>query len=159
MQKIGFPEKDLVQKSFLLRKLDFPPSIKMTKKSLLRWIALSIGIVSENESRSSGLSVLDSLFYLLFVKKIPATVQEISALVEKRSGKKISSRLIYYHLSYLSEIGLIRKTKNGFVFNYSPSADVNDIKAGLHHNLKSELEAIVEQVSLALEELSHSYNK
>ena len=36
------PEAELVRSEFVIRQLDMPPSISLTKKSLLRWVALSL---------------------------------------------------------------------------------------------------------------------
>jgi hypothetical protein len=42
------PESDFVRKTFTFRRMDLPPQVLLTKKSLLRWIALSMGLISEN---------------------------------------------------------------------------------------------------------------
>ena len=39
------PEAGLVRKTITLREMDLPPEVKLTKKSLLRWFALSTGLI------------------------------------------------------------------------------------------------------------------
>ena len=79
-----FPEAELVRKNFTLRQMDFPPNIQFTRKSLLRWFALSIGLISEKESRSTILDVLDAVFYFNFTKKHNPTTIEVQELLQER---------------------------------------------------------------------------
>ena len=68
------PESELVRKTFILKKMDLPPSVQLTKRSLIRWFALSFGLISEKESRDTVLNVLDALFhFLLYKKQNPST--------------------------------------------------------------------------------------
>ena len=51
------PEAELIRKEVILRKMDFPSNISLTKNSLLRWCALSTGFISPKESRDKGLII------------------------------------------------------------------------------------------------------
>ncbi|MBI5884771.1 hypothetical protein HZB89_01590, partial [archaeon] len=75
-KKAKLPEADLCRSTFIIRDLDLPPETASTKKSLLRWFCLSAGLLSENESRTTMLDVLDALFYYQFSKNMqPSTLQ------------------------------------------------------------------------------------
>ena len=103
------PEAELVRGEFLIRQLDMPPSIGLTKKSLLRWVALSLGLISKNESRDKGFLVLDALFYFLFTKKTNPTTLDIQGRIKEKNKLEMSEKLIRYHLNRLIETNIIKR--------------------------------------------------
>jgi len=107
----------------IIRKMDLPPSVQITKRSLLRWFALSFGLISENESRSTVLLVLDALFYyLLSQTQNPSTI-DIQNYIEEKYNKKVSEKLIRYHLKRLIDINLVLRKSNRYYFNSPPYTD------------------------------------
>ncbi|MFH0714565.1 MAG: hypothetical protein V1847_01405 [Candidatus Diapherotrites archaeon] len=154
-----FPESQLVHRSLTLREMDLPPSVKLTKRSLLRWWALSLGLISEKESRSMVLDVLDALFYFQYSKKIDPSVQEILKYVKEKSGKKTSQRLVCYHLNRLMEWNLIVLKGNKYYFNSAPSAERKDLKATLQHFVEKPMQEQWKQVEEVSERLQNSYAK
>ncbi|HIH21332.1 MAG TPA: hypothetical protein HA222_01560, partial [Candidatus Diapherotrites archaeon] len=46
MAKTEFPEAELVRRVFVVREMDLPPQVLLTKRSLLRWFALASGMIS-----------------------------------------------------------------------------------------------------------------
>src|SRR3989338_6446711 len=93
----SFPESEYVRKTFTIRQMDFPPEVSLTKRSLVRWFALSFGLISEKESRSTILDVLDALFSLQLSKKASPTTSELLAHL-RESQKKIDEKLLRYHV-------------------------------------------------------------
>jgi len=59
------PESEFVRKTFTIKRMDLPPSVQLTKRSLLRWFALSFGLISECESRDTVFNVLVAVFHFL----------------------------------------------------------------------------------------------
>src|SRR3989338_6795188 len=106
----SFPESEYVRKTFVLRKMDFPPQVSLTKRSLVRWFTLSFGLISERESRSTILDVLDALFYFHLSKKSSPSTKELLSHLQG-AGKKIDEKLLRYHLKRLIDVGLIERRK------------------------------------------------
>ncbi|MFH1391551.1 MAG: hypothetical protein ABIH20_04535 [Candidatus Diapherotrites archaeon] len=152
----GFPEAEYVRKSFTIRKMDFPPEVSMTKRSLLRWFALSFGLISEKESRSTILDILDGFFYFQVSKKYSPTTYELLDRL-KEQGKKIDEKLLRYHLKRLIDVGLVERNKGKLSFVNDPTADKNDIVKGFQHNIGKPVEESVTSISTALEKLNEKY--
>jgi len=154
----GFPESEYVRKTFIVRQMDFPPEVSMTKRSLLRWFALSFGLISEKESRSTILDVLDGFFYFQVSKKVsPTTYELLNHLKEQQ--KKIDEKLLRYHLKRLIDVGLIERRKGKLSFVSDPTAEQNDLVKGFQHNIRKPLEESVTSISVALEKLNEKYKK
>ena len=116
------PESELVRKSFTIKRMDLPPSVQLTKRSLLRWFALSFGLLSEQESRDTVLNVLDALFSLMLSKGQNPTTLEIQSYIEGKYHKKISEKLLRYHLNRLISLELLQRKQNRYFLNNSPYA-------------------------------------
>ena len=153
-----FPEAELIRKTFTIRKMDFPPEVAMTKRSLLRWFALSFGLISEKESRSTILDVLDAFFVFQVSKKQSPTTLELLAYL-KENEKKIDEKLLRYHLKRLIDVGLIERRKGKLSFVSAPDADRNDIVKGFGYNIGKPLQESVNGISNALEKLQEKYNQ
>lgn len=157
--KKELPEAELVRKTFLIREMDLPPNIKLTKRSLLRWFALSFGLISENESRTTMLEVLDSLFYLTLSKKIAPTTLEIQKLIKSKYKKDISEKLLRYHLNRMKELDLLQRKKNRYSFNPAPFAERDDLKASFNHHITKNISNTLSNLEEAFHQISLSYKK
>ena len=153
-----FPESELVRKSFILRKMDFPPEIAMTKRSLLRWFALSFGLISEKESRSTILDVLDGFFVFQVSKKTSPTTLELLGYLQENQ-KKIDEKLLRYHLKRLIDVGLIERRKGKLSFVSDPEAERNDIVKGFGYNIGKPVQESLNGISNALGKLKEKYNQ
>lgn len=153
-----FPEAELVKRTFILRQMDLPPNVAMTKRSLLRWFALSFGLISEKESRDTILDVLDALFYFQQGKGVnPTTEQLLSHLQGKK--KPISEKLLRYHLKRLIDLGFLQKNKLRHGFAHSPYAEKGDLKAGFNYAITAKVQNSLNDIETVLEKLSESYKK
>ena len=130
------PESSKIRKEILLRELQLPEGATATRMSLLRWIALSLGLISPGESRLILLDVLDALFYFYFKGEQP-TSKEILDYVKKRNPN-VSEKSVFYHLNRLKENGLIISKDRKYTFNI-PS----DLPSGL--SLGSYLQALYQK--------------
>lgn len=138
--------------------MDLPPQVLDTKRSLVRWFALSFGLLSERESRSTILDVLDAIFYLQLSKKSsPTTAQLLQHL--KASQKKVDEKLLRYHLKRLIDVGLLERRKGKLSFVVDPQADRADIVAGFRHNIGSPVQQSLDRISLALGKIKDKYAK
>ena len=74
-----FPESALIRQEHIVRDLQFPSEVKHTRRSLVRWVALSLGLISPKESRQLLLDIMEALFWFHFCKEEP----DIHALLAK----------------------------------------------------------------------------
>ena len=153
------PEAELIRNTYIIREMDIPPQVKLTKRSLLRWLALSLGLISENESRSTVLDVLDALFYFQFAKAQNPTTEELQSYVREKFSREISEKLMRYHLNRLIALKLLLRRKSRYVFNNSPYAEKQDIKAAFDHWFAGSLSRCTKDIGETLQKLALSYKK
>ncbi len=153
------PESSLIRKTFTIRSMDFPPSVKLTKRSMIRWFALAFGLISEKESRTTVFDVLDALFYLNLATKTSPSVQNIQAHIKKKHLKNISEKLLRYHLNRMKETNLLIKKNQAYLFNPAPFAEREDLKASFNHYISKELNQTLVNLEDVFGQLSSSYKK
>lgn len=151
------PEAELIRKTIILRKLDLPPSVLLTKRSLLRWLALSLGLISENESRTALLEIMDALFYFLLKKGKNPTSEEIKNYLEREKHMQVSERLVRYHLNKLISLGLLTRKNARYYINPAPNAERDDVAASVDFYIKKEVEEWSEQIKRALNKFIEFY--
>jgi len=152
------PEAEYVRACITLRRMDMPPEVTLTKRSLLRWFALSSGLITERESRSTILEVLDTLFYFHFSKEEAPSTKEIQEHLEKKE-KPISEKLLRYHLKRLIELRLIRRKNMKYLINNAPQGSRDDIKEAFHHHVTKQAIETLNDIESVLGKLSESYRK
>jgi len=153
------PEAGLVRKTFIIKKMDLPPSVQLTKRSLLRWFAISFGLLSEQESRDTVLNVLDALFNFLLAKKQNPSTLEIQAYISEKYHKKISEKLLRYHLNRLIALELLQRKQNRYFLNNSPSSEPNNIVESFNFWIKKPVDDSLDGIAMALEKIADSYKK
>jgi hypothetical protein len=153
------PESHLVRKSFTVRQMDLPPNVTLTKRSLLRWFALSFGLLSGKESRATVLDVLDALFFYNLSRMSPPSTIDIKNYVKEKANKDISEKLLRYHLKRLIDIGFLERRKLRYFFCTDPKAEQTDLKAGFIHHISSPINQSLVEVAGVIEKLSESYKE
>lgn len=153
-----FPEAEFVRKTFTVRQMDLPPHVLDTKRSLIRWFALAFGLISEKESRSTILNVLDAVFQFQVSKKVSPTTLELLAHL-KESEKKIDEKLLRYHLKRLIDVGLLERRKSKLSFVVDPQADRGDLVKGFEHNIGGPMQESLKRISFALAKIDEKYRK
>jgi len=105
------PESKLIKNEIVLRELAPTQEVKLARKSMVRWLALSLGLISPNESRTLVLDLLEVLF-TAHISRQQLTTQDILERLEKITGVKSKEKAVYYHLLRLKEFGILyRKNK------------------------------------------------
>lgn len=153
-----FPEAELVRKTFILRQMDLPPNVQFTRKSLVRWFALAVGLISEKESRSTILEVLDAVFIFNFSKKNPPTTNELQEFLNKEKKLGISDKLLRYHLKRMVDVGLIERKKLRYRFSASPYADKHDFRAGFSHHVSTSVHKSLTEIEGVLDKIVNNYS-
>ena len=154
-----FPESELVRKTFTLKKMDLPPSVQLTKRSLIRWFALSFGLISEKESRDTVLNVLDALFHFLLAKKQNPSTLDIQAYIDGKYHQKISEKLLRYHLNRLIAIELLQRKQNRYFLNNSPVSEPNNLVESFNFWVKKPVNESLNDIEKVLGKISDSYKK
>lgn len=153
------PEAGLVRKTFIIKKMDLPPSVQLTKRSLLRWFALSFGLLSGQESRDTVLNVLDALFFFLLGKKQKPSTLELQAYIGEKYHKKISEKLLRYHLNRLIALELLQRKQNRYFLNNSPTSEPGNIVESFNFWVKKPVDESLDEIGKVLSKLSESYKK
>ena len=151
-----FPEAELVRRTFTIRTMDMPPNVELTRKGLLRWFCLAFGLISEKESRSTILDVIDALFTLHFARGLNPTTVEIHAFLQEKQAD-VSEKLLRYHLKRLIDVGLIERKKLHYYFVSSPYGDKKDIKAGFNANITQNVSKALVDIETVLEKIERNY--
>jgi hypothetical protein len=118
------PESKLIKKEVVLRELLLSKEVLETKNSLIRWIALSLGLINQNESRLSMLSVFEALVYFQFVEKKDVSFEEIMNYLQTHQ-QTLNEKSVRYHLLQLKRKGIIENKKGLWYFSGSNKYDVN----------------------------------
>ncbi len=108
-------ESELIQKEITLRNVRLTDEVLQTRRSSIRWLALSLGILNPGESRQSSLAVLDALVHFQFVKKSDPGVREMTGYIAESWGK-INEKTLRYHLLRMKKMGLIDHKQGRFYF-------------------------------------------
>ena len=156
---MAIPESELVRKSFTLRRMDLPPSVELTKRSLLRWFALSFGLISSKESRDTVFNVLDALFYFLLSKNQNPSTLDIQAYIVEKYHKKIGEKLLRYHVNKLIAIDLLQRKSNRYFLNNNPNAEPNQLIESFRFWVKQPVNETMDSVESVLGKISQSYKK
>lgn len=110
------PESRLIKSEMVIREMSLPDDVLLAKKSLVRWIALSLGLILPNESRTLLLDVLDALLYF-HVKKETPTTQDILARLKSQTKKEPNPKAVYYHLLKLKDSGILIRKKGRYMLS------------------------------------------
>ena len=120
------PESRLIKSEITLRELALPDDILLAKKSLIRWVALSLGMILPNESRTLILDIIDVLFEF-HVKNEKPTTKDIIAMLEKKTKKKQNPKAVYYHLQRLKDAGIITRKKGRYYLGEGDEKSLSQI--------------------------------
>ncbi|VVB98537.1 Uncharacterised protein [uncultured archaeon] len=147
------PEGKLVKSEMLLREMQLPDDVKLTKKSLVRWIALSLGLISPNESRTISLDVLEALINFHIGKVQPTTKEIIEEL--GKIGVQADEKSVYYHLLKMKEAGLIDRRDGKYFFGEGGDGKLSAIVRKIYQEKFDKSFRSVEDALNAVESYKH----
>ena len=147
------PESELIRGECLVRELQLREDVRLTRKGLVRWLALSLGLISPHESRTGLLEVLEALLFFHYSKKRgegePDIHQILAKIKEIRKGEP-NPKAVRYHLLQLKKLGIIETKKRKSRFVLSPMQENDDLAAGLSHVYRQRMDSSFEKISKAL---------
>lgn len=153
------PESKLIREECLIRNLQFSEDVKLTRKGLIRWLALSLGLISPNETRAGLLDVLEALLYFHFQRKNGGDDPNIHQLLEKigeiKKGR-INPKAVRYHLLQLKKLGLIESRKRKYRFVLAPLQEDDDLSVAIFHVYRQRMNSSFEKIKMAISLLEKS---
>lgn len=144
------PESKLIRSEITLRELVLPEETKLTRKALIRWIALALGLMAPNESRKLLLDILEALFYFHVSRRQPTTTQILEKM-EELSKTKPNSKAVYYHLLNLKNTGLLNRKKGRYYFSEEEGKKLGDIIKQFYEQKLQQTFTTVEEALTTLE--------
>jgi DNA-binding transcriptional ArsR family regulator len=118
------PESRYVKSDIVLREMAIDSSVKLSRESLLKWIALSLGLIEKNETRLNVIPMLDVLIDA-HVSGEGLELPELHKRVNKKSA--MDDKTVYYHLNRLKKMGLVSKKENLYYLGDGFEKDLNAI--------------------------------
>ena len=146
------PESKLIRSELNLRELALPHEILLAKKSMIRWLALALGMIMPNESRKLLLDVLEVLVDFHLKNETPTTKDIISKIQENTKSEQ-NPKAIYYHLLRLKTIGLINRKKGRYYLSDENNKKLKDLFRDFY--LKK-IDAAFSNITVVLEKLENS---
>jgi hypothetical protein len=145
-------ESKLIERELTLRNLRITKEVVETRRSLIRWLALSLGVISPGESRLSAISVLDAVLYFQFNEKKDPTVEELMTYIAGAWGA-MNEKTLRYHLLQLKKAGIVDNSKSKYFLTMPEVGDRYDSGLWVTNYLDSQVNPIKDKVMAALKEL------
>ena len=147
------PESKLIRSELTVRELALPEEVLLARKSLVRWLALSLGLIMPNESRKLLLDILDVLLEF-HVKNESPTTKDILARLEETTKEKQNPKAVYYHLLRLKNFGILVRVKGRYQLGEGNSRNLKDLFRGFY---MKKADAAFSNIGTALDKLEGSY--
>jgi hypothetical protein len=145
-------ESKLIEHELVIRKLRLPKEVLETRRSIVRWLALSLGIINPGESRQSIIPVLDALLYFQFTKKLDPNVKEMSTYISG-TWEAINEKTLRYHLLRLKKANLAGNSKGQYFLIYNGDGERYNEINWINSYINSEVEAFKGKVVEAVKAL------
>lgn len=145
-------EAKLIEKEITLRNLRVSKEMMETRRSMIRWLALSLGIINPGESRQGAIAVLDALLYFQFALKRDPSVEELMEHIDTTWGP-INEKTLRYHLLQLKKAKMLDNSKSHYFLVHSGTVERYDELAWLSDYIDREVIPIKENISKVLKEL------
>ena len=150
------PESSLIRQEHIVRDMQLLSEVKLTKRGLIRYLALSLGLISPNESRTLMLDIFEALCGAHFAHEEPDINQlmdRINALRPSETPAQIKA--VRYHLHVLKEKGILTRKEGHYRFTLPPMAEKNDLGEALEYVYLNNTKNALEKMKKALQTLEH----
>lgn len=132
------PESKLIKSEIVLRELALPEEVLLARKSTIRWLALSLGLINPNESRTIVIDLFETLLHFHQQGKRPTTKEITQMMMERSGATEKNIKAIYYHLDRLMDMGVINRTKGEYYFGDGSTQDLAKIFKELYEKKSNE---------------------
>jgi len=147
------PESKLIKSELVIRDMVLPNEVTLTRKSLMRWLAISLGLILPNESRRLLLDILEVIFSAHVQGEYPTT-KDILSLLEQNTKQKPNPKAVYYHLLKLKEMVILSRKKGRYYLGDGDGKRLPDLLKEIY--LKKTKVAFF-NIEEALKKLEESY--
>ncbi|MCL4553217.1 MAG: hypothetical protein M1305_06680 [Candidatus Marsarchaeota archaeon] len=120
-----------------------------TRRSSIRWLALSLGILNPGESRLGSLAVLDALVHFQFVKNADPDVRSLIEYI-RAAWEPINEKTLRYHLLRMKRMGLVENEQGRFYFKRPSVGDRFDAGAWSAGLFGDDVQEISKKVGLVI---------
>ncbi len=145
-------ESRLIEREHTFRNLKLPKEVFETKRSLVRWLALAIGVINPGESRLGAVPVLDAILNFQFVKKRDPTVAELLDYIRETWGE-INEKTLRYHLLQLKNMSLVDNAKGKYFLVMPDNSEKYNEQAWASYYFDAEIGEIKGKVLEAIKAL------
>lgn len=145
-------ESKLIEREFTFRDVRITNEVTETRRSIVRWLALSLGIISPGESRLTAVSVLDAMLYFQFNEKKDPSVEELTEYINKY-WSAINEKTLRYHLLQLKKTNIVNNSKGKYYLIAPDIGDRYDPDLWIVNYLDTQLNPIKEKLKTAIKEL------
>jgi DNA-binding transcriptional ArsR family regulator len=145
-------ESELIDKEVTLRNMRLTKEVLETRRSIVRWLALSLGVINPGESRLSSVAVLDALINFQFVKRSDPSVSELAEYITK-NWEPINEKTLRYHLLRMKKTGLVENSQGKFYLKPPAVGDKYDALTWATALYESDYKEIASKINEAIREL------
>lgn len=151
------PEAQLIEGEITLRDMQLSRDVRLTRASLVRWLALSMGLVSPNESRTTALELFDAMIKLQFEERTDPDMGRIMEAIRAAGNGQATEKAVRYHLLGLKNLGLLDRRKGKYFFTVSPLSEKYDLPATIDYVFKRRSDMAISKMKDAARELQDSF--
>ncbi|MCL6089285.1 MAG: hypothetical protein M1530_03965 [Candidatus Marsarchaeota archaeon] len=154
----SLPEASLIRQEHIVRDMQLLNEVKLTRRGLIRYLALSLGLISPNESRTLMLDIFEALCGAHFSQEEP----DINQLMERINSVRPADspaqiKAVRYHLHVLKEKGILQRKDGHYKFALPPMAERADLGEALEYVYLTNAKNALEKTKKALQTLEHMY--
>lgn len=150
-------ESELIEETITIRDMRLTQDVTLTKGTLIKWIALSLGLINPKESRKSLIYLIEILFDNQLKNGKGISVEQIMEKVSKNKDneKTFSEKTVRYHLLRLEKKGFVKRKNIFYSLNVSDFSD-DSIENIAEEYIKRQNKAM-SKVKTALDKLKGLY--
>ncbi len=145
-------ESKLIERSITLRNMRLTKEVTETRRSLVRWLALALGVINPGESRYGVIAVLDAMLYFQFSKQEDPNVGDMLEYIGG-AWEPMNEKTLRYHLLQLKKSNILNNSKGKYYFSQPMVGDKYDERAWLESYFTREVDPIKEKIAVAMREL------
>lgn len=145
-------ESKLIEREITVRNLKLTKEVTETRRSLIRWLALALGVINPGESRQGAVSVLDGILYFQFMQRKDPDVAELMVYIEQAWGP-INEKTLRYHLLQLKKSNIVENSKGKFYLTQPDNGEKYDEAQWVNHYFNTEINPIKDKMIAAMKEL------
>lgn len=155
---MSLPESSLIRQEHVVRDMQLLGEVKLTRRGLIRYLALSLGLISPNESRTLMLDIFEALLKAHFAQEKPdihRIMELINGLRDKDNPAQVKA--VRYHIHQLKERGMIQRKSGRYSFALPPLAESEDLGTAFEYLYLTNTRNAFEKVKKAISSLKTMY--